>query len=205
MRVLIPVVCVSALLWACEKDTPAPTESEPKKPAAVEVASPTFQIVARFDSKAGLEPGAVVKARGFEVGKVTGVELKNEVVVTIDIEVEHHDAVRKDCYARIHEPTIDALSGGSHVELVILNPQSPPIRPGAVIEGATSATQGLAIRGRYKADGILETGGEALESGARAAKQAGQEAVDKLKNSGAVEKGKEALGEGVEAVKDLWK
>ena len=75
----------------------------------------TYYVVYEDVSVTGLEPGAAVKFHGVQVGRVTGLAVKDAASVIIEIEVERDTPVKTDSEAIL---TLVGITGLKFVELI---------------------------------------------------------------------------------------
>ncbi len=75
----------------------------------------TYYVVYEDVSVTGLEPGAAVKFHGVQVGRVTGLAVKDAASVIIEIEVERDTPVKTDTQAIL---TLAGITGLKFVELI---------------------------------------------------------------------------------------
>ncbi|RMD98879.1 MAG: MCE family protein [Deltaproteobacteria bacterium] len=95
---------------------------------------PEFSVA--FDKEQSIEVGNPVVLEGIEIGKVTGIDLADgKVLVTIRLDRKYADAIRQRSILSVKEGD---LEHPPRMVVHLLDPQSPPARPGARLEGADS-------------------------------------------------------------------
>ncbi len=107
-----------------------------------------LRFTAVFDSVGGLKAGAPVRLAGVTVGRVPDLHFirrgdRDVVSVTVDIRAEHARLVRQGATVRIE--TLGVL-GDRHIALGMAPSDSPPVKPGEVVEGEEPITSATTVR-----------------------------------------------------------
>jgi ABC-type transporter Mla subunit MlaD len=123
-----------------------------------ESAAPALEVTFLFNDKAGLEEGDIVMVRGFEVGRVHRVGLAGEVEVQVRIDAKHRQAIRSACYGRIQSDP-----SGSHLEIVVVDSESPVLSNGTRVPGATTKFQALKEEARLRGKKVYQSGKKVIE------------------------------------------
>jgi phospholipid/cholesterol/gamma-HCH transport system substrate-binding protein len=122
----------------------------------------TYRLKAQFATVVGLDPGAEVRIGGVRSGSVRDIELPNKptdkIIVLMDLQRSTHDIVKQDSVAAIETA---GLLGNEYVSISFGSAQALNVKDGDTI----SALPPLVIADLMKkADGILDTSQEALDS-----------------------------------------
>jgi paraquat-inducible protein B len=121
---------VSILIAACSED--------PQK--AADENSPVLFVL--FDERHHLEGGEAVRLHDFEIGEVTNVEL-SQARVRAEIRLD------PEVFPQLTEQTTFSVenedSAGRYLETYVLDPDAPPLRAGATLEGVDSVLE-LTVR-----------------------------------------------------------
>jgi phospholipid/cholesterol/gamma-HCH transport system substrate-binding protein len=124
--------------------------------------SSTYQVKAQFDNVVGLAEGADVQVGGVHSGTVRNIILPHhpgeKVTVFIDLERSTHAILKKDSVASIET---EGLLGNQFVAVSFGSQGAADLRNGDTIAGDPPLQMGDMLK---KANGMLETGEEALGS-----------------------------------------
>lgn len=129
----------------------------------------TYYIVYEDVSVTGLEPGAAVKFHGVQVGRVTGLAVKDAASVIIEIEVERDTPVKTDTEAIL---TLVGITGLKFVELIggtrdakMLPPKSEIIAGESLFENISGSAEILLAKLEQIMNNLNDmTGPETTES-----------------------------------------
>lgn len=135
--------------------------------------TPTYSLIAEFDSVQGLREGNPVWLQGVQVGFVKDISFspitEKKVRVVLSIEKRYQELIRSDSLART---TTKGLLGDQLIEITIGSPDTPVLPEGATIETRSTADLSALLRG--VADSVaalrefvatLRTTAEKLEQG----------------------------------------
>ncbi len=99
-----------------------------------------YYIVYEDISVTGLEPGAAVKFRGVQVGRVSGLKVKDAASIIIEIEVEQDTPIKKDTEAIL---TLVGITGLKFIELTGGSVESEPLPVGSNITAGQSLFENI--------------------------------------------------------------
>ena len=99
-----------------------------------------YYIVYEDISVTGLEPGAAVKFRGVQVGRVSGLAVKDAASVIVEIEVESGTPIKKDTEAIL---TLVGITGLKFIELTGGSVESDPLPAGSNITAGQSLFENI--------------------------------------------------------------
>ncbi|MBN1291854.1 MAG: MCE family protein [Candidatus Latescibacteria bacterium] len=94
-----------------------------------------YHVVYEGISVTGLEPGAAVKYHGVQVGRVTGLSVKDVGSIQVDIQVEHDTPIKTDTKATVE---VVGITGLKYVELSGGSPDSDFLEIGNTIGAGQS-------------------------------------------------------------------
>jgi outer membrane protein OmpA-like peptidoglycan-associated protein len=127
--------------------------------------SPTYRLLARFDTVSGLTGGAEVRVGGIQKGIVRQIQLPTapdgKMTVVMDLDRSTHCLIRKDSVASIHT---EGLLGNKFVDITFGSDGAPPIENGAFVQSAPPLSLSNLIA---KANNLLDNSGKSMESLAR--------------------------------------
>src|ERR1700731_653534 len=124
--------------------------------------TPTYRLKAQFATVVGLDEGAEVRVGGVHSGSVRAIELPNQpagkITVLMDLQRSTHDIIKQDSVAAI---ATEGLLGNEYVSISFGSAQALNVKD----EDTIASQPPLVIADLMKkADGILDTSQEALES-----------------------------------------
>ena len=99
-----------------------------------------YYIVYEDISVTGLEPGAAVKFRGVQVGRVSGLAVKDAASIIIEIEVEQDTPIKKDTEAIL---TLVGITGLKFIELTGGSVESESLPVGSNITAGQSLFENI--------------------------------------------------------------
>ena len=99
-----------------------------------------YYIIYEDISVTGLEPGAAVKFRGVQVGRVSGLAVQDAASVRIEIEVERDTPIKKDTVAIL---TLVGITGLKFIELTGGSVGSEPLPVGSNITAGQSLFENI--------------------------------------------------------------
>jgi len=122
----------------------------------------TYRLKAQFATVVGLDPGADVRVGGVHIGTVRGIELPNKpadkITVLMDLQRSTHDIIKQDSVAAIET---EGLLGNEYVSISFGSAQALNVKDDDTIASQPPLVIADLMK---KADGILDTSQEALES-----------------------------------------
>src|SRR6202171_268031 len=122
----------------------------------------TYRLKAQFATVVGLDPGADVRVGGVHIGTVRGIELPNKpadkITVLMDLQRSTHDIIKQDSVAAIET---EGLLGNEYVSISFGSAQALNVKDDDTIASQPPLVIADLMK---KADGLLDTGQEALES-----------------------------------------
>src|SRR6202165_4204077 len=129
--------------------------------------SSTYRLKAQFATVVGLDPGAEVRIGGVHGGTVRAVELPHnpdgKITVLMDLQRSTHDIITHDSVAAIET---EGLVGNEYVSISFGSARALNVKDDDTIASQPPLVIADLMK---KADGLLDTGQEALESGTVAA------------------------------------
>jgi phospholipid/cholesterol/gamma-HCH transport system substrate-binding protein len=124
--------------------------------------TPTYRLKAQFASVAGLDPGADVRVGGVHSGSVRDIELPkkptDKITVLMDLQRSTHDIIKQDSVAAIET---EGLLGNEYVSISFGSAQALNVKDDDTIASQPPLVIADLMK---KADGILDTGQQALNS-----------------------------------------
>jgi len=99
-----------------------------------------YYIVYEDISVTGLEPGAAVKYHGVQVGRVSGLAVKDAASVIVEIEVEQGTPIKQDTKAVL---TLAGITGLKFIELTGGTVESEPLSVGSTITAGQSLFENI--------------------------------------------------------------
>jgi phospholipid/cholesterol/gamma-HCH transport system substrate-binding protein len=122
--------------------------------------TPTYRLKAQFHTVVGLDPGAEVRVGGVRTGSVRGIELPTKpdgkITVLMDLRSTTHDIIKQDSMASIET---EGLLGNEYVSISFGSAQASNVKDDDTIASLPPLVIADLMK---KADGILDTGQEAL-------------------------------------------
>jgi phospholipid/cholesterol/gamma-HCH transport system substrate-binding protein len=122
----------------------------------------TYRLKAQFASVAGLDPGADVRVGGVHSGSVRDIELPkkptDKITVLMDLQRSTHDIIKQDSVAAIET---EGLLGNEYVSISFGSAQALNVKDDDTIASQPPLVIADLMK---KADGILDTGQQALNS-----------------------------------------
>jgi phospholipid/cholesterol/gamma-HCH transport system substrate-binding protein len=141
----------------------------------------TYRLNAEFKTGAGLAGGAEVRVAGIQKGTVRRIDLPQrpdqKVRIEMDLDSETRRIIRKDSVAAIHT---EGLMGDEYLEISPGTSNAPAVKDNDTLEGAPPIEISDLIR---KADGILDSAGDAMQNVSQTAGNLG--AITSKINNGA--------------------
>src|SRR6202048_2100626 len=122
----------------------------------------TYRLKAQFATVVGLDPGADVRVGGVHSGSGRGIELPNKpagkITVLMDLQRSTHDIIKQDSVAAIET---EGLLGNEYVSISFGSAQAQNVKDDDTIASQPPLVIADLMK---KADGILDTSQEALDS-----------------------------------------
>lgn len=124
--------------------------------------SSTYDINAAFESVAGLDEGAPVRAGGVRIGTVKGIQLphrpQDKITVELELASSTRDVIKKDSIATIET---EGLLGNKYVAVTFGSAEAEEVRSGESIESQPSVDYGDVAK---KASEMLDSAKQAVDS-----------------------------------------
>jgi len=124
--------------------------------------SRTYDINAAFESVAGLDEGAPVRAGGVRIGTVKGIQLphrpQDKITVELELASSTRDVIKKDSIATIET---EGLLGNKYVAVTFGSAEAEEVRSGDTIESQPSVDYGDVAK---KASEMLDSAKQAVDS-----------------------------------------
>jgi len=124
--------------------------------------SSTYDINAAFESVAGLDEGAPVRAGGVRIGTVKGIQLphrpQDKITVELELASSTRDVIKKDSIATIET---EGLLGNKYVAVTFGSAEAEEVRSGDTIESQPSVDYGDVAK---KASEMLDSAKQAVDS-----------------------------------------
>jgi len=124
--------------------------------------SSTYDINAAFESVAGLDEGAPVRAGGVRIGTVKGIQLphrpQDKITVELELASSTRDVIKNDSIATIET---EGLLGNKYVAVTFGSAEAEEVRSGDTIESQPSVDYGDVAK---KASEMLDSAKQAVDS-----------------------------------------